>query len=228
MNDDLSGWNDWTEAFDEWTDVSISELHGMMTALMTICQPPDKEGWVLLLEELSFAIPSGEALELLTQYAEDVSFALKDDDDAYEFVPLLPDDEHDIHERLFAIKDWAGGFLTGIGVAETHLTQEESEQLRDLAKIASMPVAHDDDCEEGGAEVAEFLEDDEMDNERAMAEENYLYFYEYVRMMPVSLSRKNRKHIKELSVIKGLSPDRLTATEMKELPKVFNAMDKKQ
>ena len=40
MNDHLSGWTDWQEAFTDWTDISISELHGLMTGLMTACDAP--------------------------------------------------------------------------------------------------------------------------------------------------------------------------------------------
>ena len=35
MNDNISGWNTWSDAFAGWTDVTISEIHGLMTGLMT-------------------------------------------------------------------------------------------------------------------------------------------------------------------------------------------------
>lgn len=210
MSDFLSGFNDWQEAFNEWTDVSISELHGLMTAIMTTCHPTDEAGWMLLLEELSFEVPSQKALELLTEYAEDVSFTLKDNDDAYGYEPLVPDDEHELSERFLALKDWAGGFITGLGVAEITLDKDETEQIADLAKIASIRPD----------------ENEEFDGD----EEEYLQLFEFARMIPVALHRKNRKHIKDLALIKGLSPDRLTASESKakekELPPVFDVMSK--
>lgn len=215
MSDDLSGFNDWTEAFSTWTDVSISELHGLMSALMTACHPTDVAGWSAILTELSFALPDERALELLAEYGEDVSFALKDKDDAYGYEPLVPDDEHELSERFLALKDWAGGFITGLGVAEVALTADEREQVADLAKIAS--IRPDEEDEFGGDE------------------EEYLYLFEFARMVPVSLSNRKRKNVADLSIIKGLSPDRLTASEIqkeheaqRELPPVFNAMDKKQ
>lgn len=210
MSDDLSGFNDWSEVFGDWTDVSISELHGLMTAIMTACQPTDEAGWTAILSELSFAIPSERAMALLVEYAEDVSFALKDKDDAYAYEPLVPDDEHELSERFLALKDWAGGFITGLGVAEIKLSNDEREQIADLAKIAS--IRPDDE--------------DEFDGD----EEEYLYLFEFARMMPVALFRKNRKNVSELSIIKGLSPDRKTAQEIqgKSLPPVFDVMDKKQ
>lgn len=209
MNDDFSGYNDWQQAFAHWSDVSISELHGLMTALMTACAPADSETWALLLDELSFSSLETEALELLTEYGEDVSFTLKDQDDAYAYEPLVPDDEHELSERFLALKNWAGGFITGLGVAEVHLSKEEAEQIADLAKIAS--IRPDDN--------------DDFDGD----EENYLQLFEFVRMIPVALYRKNRKAIKDLAIIKGLSPDRLTAKESqnpKNLPPVFNVMGK--
>lgn len=215
MSEQFSEFNDWQNAFHAWTDISVSELHGLMTAIMTACHPTDTEGWATLLGELSFEIPDESALELLTEYAEDTSFTLKDNDDAYSYEPLVPDDEHDLSERFLALKDWAGGFITGLGVAEVALTADEREQVADLAKIASIRPD----------------EEDEFDGD----EEEYLYLFEFARMVPVSLSNRKRKNVSDLSIIKGLSPDRLTASEIqkeheaqKELPPVFNAMDKKQ
>lgn len=211
MSEQFSEFNDWQNAFHAWTDVSVSELHGLMTAIMTACHPTDTEGWATLLGELSFEIPDESALELLTEYAEDTSFTLKDNDDAYSYEPLVPDDEHDLSERFLALKDWAGGFITGLGVAEVALSKDEREQIADLAKIASIRPD----------------ENEQFDGD----EEEYLHLFEFARMIPVALFRKNRKDIKKLSVIKGLSPDRLTANEIeqnKSLPLVFDAMNKPQ
>lgn len=206
MNDELSGWHDWQSAFEHWGDVSVSELHGLMTAVMVACEPADEATWAVLLEELSFSMPDQPALKLLSEYATDVSFMLKDQDDAYEYEPLVPDDEHDLSERFLALKDWAGGFITGIGVADLLLGSDEREQLADLAKIAGIRP------DENGA----------FDGD----EESYWYLFEFVRMVPVSLYRKKRKAIKELALIKGLSPERLTAKESQKLPLVIDAMPK--
>ena len=87
MNDNISGWNTWLKAFDDWTDVSISEVHGLMTGLMTACDAPDEQVWTKVFEELSFASLPDEALTLLTEEAEDTVFQLKDKDDAYSYTP---------------------------------------------------------------------------------------------------------------------------------------------
>lgn len=195
MNDDISGWNDWSKAFADWTDVTISELHGLMTGLMTVCHAPAKiEDWEQLLTELSFSIPNEAALTLLAEEAEDTSFQLKDKDDAYQYSPLVPDDEHDLYERVMALKEWANGFMTGFGVTDCTLTAEENVMFSDLAKIGSIRIEPDDEFEGG--------------------EESYLYLYEFVRMVPVSLAIRPRKSLMSLPLIAGLSVNAKTAKEL--------------
>ncbi|CAM4011902.1 UPF0149 family protein [Psychrobacter arenosus] len=212
MNDNISGWNDWNAAFADWTDVTISELHGLMTGIMTACEAPSEEGWIELLTELSFSIPEPAALTLLTEEAEDTVFQLKDKDDAYAYTPLVPDDEHDLYERVMALKHWANGFLTGFGITDCRITAEETEQLNTLSKIGGIRVDPDDEFEGG--------------------EESYLHLYEFARMVPVSFSTRKRKPVKELSLISGLSIDAKTALELqaeghkpKPMPPVIDAMN---
>lgn len=192
--DYLSGWDDWVSAFGDWTDISISELHGIMTGIMTVCHAPDNDGWVHLLEEMSFGIPSESALELLTDYAEDVSFALKDKDDAYGYEPLVPDDEHELYERVLALKDWAGGYITGIGVAGVTLSADENELIGTLMEIAAIRL-DDEESLEGG-------------------EEMWLQLFEFARMVPVSLAVRQRQDVKNLALLKGLPPEAKTANEL--------------
>lgn len=212
MNDNISGWNTWSLAIEDWTDVSISELHGFMTGLMTACDAPDEQVWAKVLEELSFApLPEG-ALTLLTEEAEDTVFQLKDKDDAYSFNPLVPDDEHDLYERVMALKQWANGFMTGFGVSDSRLSSEENEMLTDLAKIGAIRLEDDEDFEGG--------------------EESYLYIYEFARMVPVSFATRKRKSIKDLPLIAGLAIDAKTTKEReaeakqpKPIPPVLDVMN---
>lgn len=200
MNDDLSGFNDWTVAFTDWKDISISELHGIMTALVCAVVAPNQDQWRRLFGELSLTLPSDEALLLLEQYGEDVAFALKDKDDAYEYAPLLPDDDHDLYERLVALKRWAGGFITGVGVADMRPTDEELAQLRDLAKIAALRV-----------DPEELDEADEGEKE-----EMYLQLYEFARLLPPSFAVRQKKRVDDLAILKGLAMGRKTAHEAKD------------
>ncbi|WP_201586453.1 UPF0149 family protein [Psychrobacter jeotgali] len=212
MNDNISGWNTWSNAIEDWTDVSISELHGLMTGLMTACNAPDEQGWATILEELSFAPLPDSALTLLTEEAEDTVFQLKDKDDAYAYTPLVPDDEHDLYERVMALKQWANGFMTGFGITDCSLSIEENEMLTDLAKIGAIRLEEDEDYEGG--------------------EESYLYIYEFARMVPVSFATRKRKPIKELALISGLAIDAKTTKELqaegklpKPMPPVVDVMN---
>lgn len=212
MNDNISGWNTWSNTFEQWNDVSISELHGLMTGLMTACYAPDEAGWATVLEELSFAPLPEPALTLLTEEAEDTVFQLKDKDDAYAYTPLVPDDEHDLYERVMALKQWANGFMTGFGISDCRLTAEENEMLSDLAKIGAIRLEEDEDYEGG--------------------EESYLYIYEFARMVPVSFATRKRKPVKELALIAGLPMGAKTTKELqaegklpKPMPPVVDVMN---
>lgn len=212
MNDNISGWNTWCEAFADWTDVSVSEIHGFMTGLMTACNAPDEQGWATILEELSFAPLPDAALTLLTEEAEDTVFQLNDKDDAYAYTPLVPDDDHDLYERVIALKQWANGFMTGFGISDCRLTAEENEMLMDLAKIGGIRLEDNEEYEGG--------------------EESYIYIYEFARMMPVSFATRNRKSVKELALIAGLKMDAKTTKERqaegllpKPMPPVIDVMN---
>lgn len=212
MNDNISGWNTWVEAFEDWTDVSVSEIHGLMTGLMTACNAPDEQGWATILEELSFAPLPDAALTLLTEEAEDTVFQLKDKDDAYAYTPLIPDDDHDLYERVMALKQWANGFMTGFGISDCRISAEENEMLMDLAKIGGIRLEDDEDFEGG--------------------EESYIYIYEFVRMIPVSFATRQRKSVKELALIAGLKMDAKTTKELqaegklpKPMPPVIDVMN---
>lgn len=204
MNDNISGWNDWQGAIADWSDVSISELHGLMTGLMTACNAPDEDVWAQVLEELSFAPLPEAALTLLTEEAEDTVFQLKDQDDAYAFSPLVPDDEHDLLERIVALKHWSNGFMTGFGVSDCRISADENEMLSDLAKIGAIRIEDEDDFEGG--------------------EEAYLQLFEFARMVPVSLATRKRKAVKELPLIAGLAIDAKTAKEREAEAKSAKAM----
>ncbi|HCH27191.1 UPF0149 family protein [Psychrobacter celer] len=212
MNDNISGWNTWLTAFDDWNDVSISEVHGLMTGLMTACNAPDEQVWATVFEELSFAPLPEAALTLLAEEAEDTVFQLKDKDDAYAYMPLLPDDEHDLYERVMALKQWANGFMTGFGITDCQISGDENEMLSDLAKIGAIRLAEDEDFEGG--------------------EESYLYIYEFARMVPVSFATRKRKPVKDIALIAGLAIDAKTTKELqaegklpKPMPPVVDVMN---
>ena len=85
------------------------------------------------------------------------------------FMPLVPDDEHDLYERMLALKHWASGFLTGIGVADMSLTDaEQEESLVDWLKSPAYVWSQIPSLTKRAGRV--------------------LLLFEFARMMPVSLA----------------------------------------
>ncbi|WP_395143452.1 UPF0149 family protein [Moraxella atlantae] len=236
MDDFVSGWQDWQAAFDDKCDVSISELHGLMTGVLTVCDAPTAAVWQALLVELGFSELDASAIELLTEEAEDVAAQLMDGEERYQFSPLLPDDEHALNERLMALKDWANGFMTGFGVTDSALRPDERGLFGDLAKVGALAVtvteaaAFEDwtddnaDDEDGWHATAAFNDigdngaDDtteDTDDELAGLDDNarmelaYMELLEFVRMVPVSVTQgRVRKAVDKLPLLAGFAVDR--------------------
>ncbi|OTG85323.1 hypothetical protein B9T31_12675 [Acinetobacter sp. ANC 4558] len=172
MQDDISGWSDWTLHFSEIEEISSpSELHGLVTGIVCVTQAPTDEEWGQILKTLEVPELSAEALALLTEEAEDISHALADD--ALDYLPILPDDEHTLSERVQALADWCAGVVLGFGLASGHLRADEKELIEHLQDVASVEFDESDDDEEG--------------------EESYQELYEFVRLIPISLSMGRKK-----------------------------------
>ncbi|MFW2178369.1 MULTISPECIES: UPF0149 family protein [unclassified Moraxella] len=192
MNDYISGWQDWVEAFDDWHDVSISELHGLVSGVVSVCDAPNAQTWQALLTELSFTELEPKALQLLEEEAEDLVATLTDEQDSYQFMPLLPDDDHPLHERLTALKNWANGFMTGFGVTNSDLRPEEHGLFNDLVKVGALAVDEFDEALQGS------------DNPEGEVE--YMELLEFVRMIPVSVAQgRVRKSVAKLPLLAGFA-----------------------
>jgi uncharacterized protein YgfB (UPF0149 family) len=77
------------------------------------------------------------------------------------FAPLLPDDEEPLAARAAALRDWAQGFLYGLGLtgtAPSDLSPESAEALDDLAEIARLDAATASGSEQEEAAYAELAE----------------------------------------------------------------------
>lgn len=198
MGDYLSGWQDWQENFADWHDVSISELHGLITGVLSVCDAPNSQDyqiWQTFLTELSFTELEEKALEFLAEEAEDLSAMLADKEDCYQFMPLLPDDEHPLYERLMALKNWANGYLTGFGVTDSKLRDEENALFSDLATIGALQIDEFDESLQG--------------NHNPDGEVEYMELLEFVRMIPVSVQEgRVRKALKKLPLIAGFTMSR--------------------
>ncbi|WP_353143634.1 UPF0149 family protein [Acinetobacter pragensis] len=172
MQDDISGWSEWDRNFSEIEEISSpSELHGLLTGIVCVTQVPTREEWQQILATLEVTEISDDAIAILTDETEDIAHALSEDE--LDYLPLLPDDEHSLSERVQALADWCAGVVLGFGLASGHLRAEEQELIEHLQDVASVEFDESDDDDDG--------------------EESYQELYEFVRLIPVSLSMGRQK-----------------------------------
>ena len=172
MQDDISGWSDWSQKFDGIEEISSpSELHGLLTGIVCVTEAPTRDEWLQILSTLNIPKMDDEALALLTEEGEDVAHALNDDE--LDYLPMLPDDEHFLVERVQALADWCAGVVLGFGLASGHLRNDEQELIEHLQDVAAVEFDESDNDEEG--------------------EMSYQELFEFVRLIPVSLSVGRKK-----------------------------------
>ena len=183
MQDDISGWTDWNAHFEGIEEISSpSELHGLLTGIVCVTEAPTREEWSQILTTLNVPELSEDALTLLTDEAEDVVHAISDDE--LDYLPMLPDDEHPLQERVQALSDWCAGVVLGFGLASGHIRDDERELIENLQDIAAVEFEDSDNDEEG--------------------ESSYEELYEFVRLIPVSLSIGRKKiTVAESSLLKN-------------------------
>lgn len=167
MHDDASGWTEWEGRFSKLSELSgASELHGLLTGIVVVSEPPTGEEWQAILARIGFEPLPEEALRLLTEEAEDTAAALADEN--LDYSPLLPDDDHPLIERVEALASWSSGVLLGFGLTGGKIRKDEVEILSGLSDVAGLLYNDADDDEEG--------------------EESYTDLVEFARLIPVSLS----------------------------------------
>ncbi|ENV33524.1 UPF0149 family protein [Acinetobacter gerneri] len=172
MQDDISGWSDWSQNFDGIEEISSpSELHGLLTGIVCVTEAPTRDEWLQILSTLNIPKMDDDALALLTEEGEDVAHALNDDE--LDYLPMLPDDEHFLVERVQALADWCAGVVLGFGLASGHLRNDEQELIEHLQDVAAVEFDESDNDEEG--------------------EMSYQELFEFVRLIPVSLSVGRKK-----------------------------------
>jgi len=172
MQDDISGWSEWHQHFSQIEEISSpSELHGLLTGIVCVTQSPTREEWQQILATLNVPELNDLALSMLTDEAEDVSHALSEDE--LDYLPLLPDDEHVLADRVQALADWCAGVVFGFGLASGHIRQDEMELIEHLQDVAAVEFEDSDNDEEG--------------------EDSYQELYEFVRLIPVSLALGRKK-----------------------------------
>lgn len=183
MQDDISGWSEWEAAFKDIPELaSPSELHGLVMGIVAVAQAPTGDEWQYMLQQLDFEPLDANALQLLVDEAEDAAAALADD--SLDYMPMLPDDQHTLEERVQCLADWCNGVVLGFGLASGHLRNDESELLQDLQDVAAVEFEASDDDEEGEASYADLVE--------------------FVRLIPVSLATGRQKQpLAETAIFKN-------------------------
>ena len=184
MQDDISGWSEWLRNFSGIEEISSpSELHGLLTGIVCVTNAPSETEWQQILQTLNVPDLEPTALALLTDESEDVAHALSEDE--LDYLPLLPDDEHLLQERVQALADWCAGVVLGFGLASGHIRSDEIELIEHLQDVAAVEFEDSDNDEEG--------------------EESYQELYEFVRLIPVSLSVGRKKvAVEESSLLQNV------------------------
>lgn len=163
-----------TGDFEQWTDMFLrhgafnhpSELHGSLTGQLAAGERLSPEAWLALASEHL-------ATEQLADYQQEDAVLRRFLMTAYEqslqnlqapdmsFQLLLPDEDHDIGERLLALAAWVRGFLEGMALSGGgHLRNapdEIRELMKDFAAIAQVQ-ADESGTEEDERQLAEVIE----------------------------------------------------------------------
>ena len=97
---------------------------------------------------------------------------------------MLPDDSHLLVDRVQALADWCAGVVLGFGLASGHIRADEQELIEHLQDVAAVEFEDSDNDDEGEA--------------------SYEELYEFVRLIPVSLSIGRKKiSVSESSLLKN-------------------------
>jgi uncharacterized protein YgfB (UPF0149 family) len=139
--------------------IDAAELHGSLCGLISGGKAGDREHWLGLALADPDTAPVDPASALDRMYLASIE-ALSSPE--LGFALLLPDDDMPVSERGEALLAWCRGFLGGFGLAAgaaPAMSEESSEALADLGRIASSDLSYDDpDADEDALEeVAEFV-----------------------------------------------------------------------
>jgi uncharacterized protein YgfB (UPF0149 family) len=149
---------------------SPAELHGL--ACGKLCggaRCSDREWLTSAMEYLDVSRePAPQDRERMVDVYRVTLDQLRDEELGIEL--LLPSDETEMAERVMALSQWCHGFLSGFGTsgvkADTTLSEDTAEALRDFAAFVQMSPETEDD------------EESELD---------YLEIVDYVRLAALSI-----------------------------------------
>ena len=143
---------------------SPGEAHGILCGLLCGGASDPLNAWFLqLLPAAESAEPADPLLAGVREGLSDLAAATQNGirDPDLGFHPLLPDDDRPLAERATALYDWVRGFLFAfgvLGVAESDLSEQTREILRDFTDLTRMDLDNLDDAEENEEALAEVIE----------------------------------------------------------------------
>lgn len=148
---------------DQGLQSSPSALHGCLCGLLSAGASSQQEYCLNAISGALDVVLHGElAAQIMSLYSITAA-ALEDE--AFEFHPLLPDDDTDIAVRVDALAEWCKGFLAGFAHASvgrdsapSALSEDSSEILKDFAEIAQAGFEEQGDDEESEGNYMELLE----------------------------------------------------------------------
>ena len=138
--------------------VAPAELHGALCGWLAGGGATTANWLGAVMADASLpAVVPGSVLDRLRE-----ATASQFDDRGFGFELLLPDADAGLGERSGALFDWCRGFLGGFGLAAGQappLSEEASEALADVAKLAAATPQDDGDeeDEQALAEIEEFV-----------------------------------------------------------------------
>jgi uncharacterized protein YgfB (UPF0149 family) len=143
-------------------DFNAAEVHGLASGLVA----SDVENGARLVSEVLPPIPEddlrgNECRAALQRLAAETEADMTDD--AFRFMPLLPDDAAPLQERVAALREWCEGFLYGLGVGSGlpgELPPNVIEALEDIGELTRVDISDAEETEadeQAFAELVEFL-----------------------------------------------------------------------
>jgi hypothetical protein len=144
------------------TAVGAAEAHGWLCGALCVRADYGAREWLgdFAADSGGGGVPAGTSGPALGSLREDTLEALSSPE--FTFMPLLPEDDAPLAERVPALAAWCGGFLYGIGTGAVGnaITKmgDVAELLEDLADITRAEVGPGGDQERDEGDYAELVE----------------------------------------------------------------------
>jgi len=139
--------------------VSPSAFHGFVSGRVT-CDPLSIDR----LQEVSkkwLALSQDWTSEHEDQFTRFILSVLKNiEDPDFIFIPILPEEGIPLSERLNALGEWCGNYVSGFAEGlrkDFRLTDDASEALEDLSSIAKISLEFDENGERDYVELIEYI-----------------------------------------------------------------------